>query len=142
MTNCRRSFAFKLQFVGWEERERGGDRNYGTTLRRILCPLAVPYSVWLEYHSLSQKNVSLYFTACIRQLQESGFWQSNNLFNVKSPKCAIQFNTLRPAEIAERQTQRAVYYKGSDVCAPVYCMAIPVSKAKWPGRGAKSVGHS
>ena len=24
-------------------------RNYGTTLRRILCPPAVPYSVWLDY---------------------------------------------------------------------------------------------
>ena len=40
----------KLQFVGWEEGERGGGRNYGTTIRRILCPPAVPYSVWLEYH--------------------------------------------------------------------------------------------
>ena len=24
---------------------------------------------------------------------------------------------------------------------PVYCMAIPVSKAKWPGCVAQSVGH-
>ena len=23
--------------------------DYGTTFRRIICPLAVPYSVWLEY---------------------------------------------------------------------------------------------
>ena len=61
MTNCRRSFAFKLQFVGWEEGEQGEGRNYGTTLRRILCPLAVPYSVWLEYHRPKHsKNRELY----------------------------------------------------------------------------------
>ena len=40
---------------------RGGDRNYETTLRRVLCPLAVPYSVWLEYHRPKRsKNQELY----------------------------------------------------------------------------------
>ena len=34
----------------------GRGRDYGTTFRRILCPLAVPYSVWLEYG----KNRKLY----------------------------------------------------------------------------------
>ena len=61
MTNCRRSFAFKLQFDGWEEGERGGGRNYGTTVRRILCPPAVPYSILLEYHRPKRsKNRKLY----------------------------------------------------------------------------------
>ena len=61
MTNCRMNFAFKLQFVGWEEGERGGGRNYGTTIRRILCPPAVPYSVSLEYRrSKRSKNRKLY----------------------------------------------------------------------------------
>ena len=55
------NFAFKLQFVGWEEGERGGGRNYGTTIRRILCPPAVPYSVWLEYRRPKRsKNWKLY----------------------------------------------------------------------------------
>ena len=27
------------------------------------------------------------------------------------------------------------------MAAPVYCMSIPVSKAKWTGRVAQSVGH-
>ena len=58
MTNCRRSSAFKLQFVGREEGEWGWSRDYGTTFRRILCPLAVPYSVWLEY---GKKSGTLYY---------------------------------------------------------------------------------
>ena len=103
-----------------------------------------------QNQSLNTKTIFLFFThlkKCfslfyrLHQTAARVRFSANNLFNVKSPKCGRQFNNLRLPEFAERQIQRAVYYKGSDMAAPVYCMAIPVSKAKWPGCVAQSVGH-
>ena len=42
----------------------GGGRNYGTTFRRILCPLAVPYSIWLEYRRPKRSKLRELYDYC------------------------------------------------------------------------------
>ena len=105
-----------------------------------------------QNQSLNTKKIFLFFTHLKRcfslfyRLHQTAArvrLSANNLFNVKSPKCARRLTTWdypnsQKGRLNEPCTTRA---KGSDMAASVHCMAIPVSKAKWPGCVAQSVGH-